>query len=82
MSKKNNLGRRKRQYEFELRREKEQLEKLAKKLQARKSKMKVDGTEKKKKKGASGFTVGKKKLKTRLTPLAKAKASQAMEVDK
>lgn len=44
--------------------------------------LKVDGTEKKKKKGASGFTVGKKKLKTRLTPLAKAKASQAMEVDK
>ncbi|KAL8119100.1 uncharacterized protein LOC141661202 [Apium graveolens] len=80
MSKKNNLGRRKRQYEFELRREKEQLEKLAQKLQAKKNKMKVDGMEKKKKKGAS-FTVGKKKLKTRLTPLAKAKAAQAMELD-
>lgn len=41
----------------------------------------MDGTEKKKKKGASGFTVGKKKLKTRMTPLAKAKAAQAMELD-
>lgn len=42
----------------------------------------MDGSEKKKKKGASGFSVGKKKLKTKLTPLAKAKAAQAMEVDK
>ena len=33
----------------------------------------------KKKKG--GFSVGKKKLKTKLTPTAKAKAAQAMELD-
>lgn len=41
----------------------------------------VDGSSSKKK-GGSGFQVGKKKLKTKLTPLAKAKAAQAMEVDK
>ncbi|KAL3649550.1 hypothetical protein CASFOL_005953 [Castilleja foliolosa] len=46
--------------------------------------MKVDGSSSKnKKKGGSGFQVGKKRLKTKfLTPLAKAKAAQAMEVDK
>ncbi|KAE9460102.1 hypothetical protein C3L33_07984, partial [Rhododendron williamsianum] len=44
----------------------------------------VDGNDKKNKKmkGASGFQVGKRKLKTKLTALAKAKAAQAMEVDK
>lgn len=40
----------------------------------------MDGSNKKK--GGSGFQVGKKKLKTKLTPLAKAKAAQAMELDK
>ena len=40
---------------------------------------KVDGSGKKKK---GGFSVGKKKLKTKLTPAAKAKAAQAMELDK
>lgn len=44
--------------------------------------IKVDGSEKKKKKGASGFAVGKKKVKTKMTPLMKSKAAQAMEVDK
>ncbi|XP_010414961.1 PREDICTED: uncharacterized protein LOC104701033 isoform X1 [Camelina sativa] len=39
---------------------------------------KVDGSGKKK---AGGFSVGKKKLKTKLTPAAKAKAAQAMELD-
>ncbi|WMV10139.1 hypothetical protein MTR67_003524 [Solanum verrucosum] len=43
--------------------------------------MKVDGKDKKKK-GANEFQVGKKKLKTRMTPLAKAKATQAMEIEK
>ena len=43
--------------------------------------MKVDGKDKKKK-GGNGFQVGKKKLKTRMTPLAKAKAAQAMEIEK
>ncbi|KAD4178067.1 hypothetical protein E3N88_26658 [Mikania micrantha] len=82
MSKKNNLSLRKKQHEFELRREQEERQKKAKKLQAKKNKMKVDGSaSKKKKKGSSGFMVGKKKLKTRMTPLAKAKAAQAMEVD-
>ncbi|XP_009596264.1 uncharacterized protein LOC107810177 [Nicotiana tabacum] len=81
MSKKNDLGRRKRQHEFNLRKEKAEKEKLEKKLQAKKNKMKVDGKDKKKT-GGSGFQVGKKKLKTKLTPLAKAKAAQAMEVDK
>ncbi|KAF3554302.1 hypothetical protein F2Q69_00010783 [Brassica cretica] len=38
----------------------------------------VDGSGKKKK---GGFSVGKKKLKTKLTPAAKAKAAQAMELD-
>ncbi|KAL8263475.1 hypothetical protein R6Q59_021605 [Mikania micrantha] len=80
MSKKNNLSLRKKQHEFELRREQEERQKKAKKLQAKKNKMKVDGSaSKKKKKGSSGFMVGKKKLKTRMTPLAKAKAAQAME---
>lgn len=41
----------------------------------------VDGKDKKKK-GGSGFQVGKKKLKTKMTPLAKAKAAQAMEIEK
>ncbi|XP_009342512.1 uncharacterized protein LOC103934488 [Pyrus x bretschneideri] len=80
MSKKNDLARRKRQHEFELKREKEEREKKAKKLQAKKSKMKVDGNEKKTKGG--GFKVGKKKFKTKMTALNKAKAAQAMEVDK
>ncbi|XP_042001795.1 uncharacterized protein LOC121751139 [Salvia splendens] len=80
MSKKNDLGRRKRQHDFDLKREKEAREKKEKKLNAKKNKMKVDGSSKKK--GGGGFQVGKKKLKTRMTPLAKAKAAQAMEVDK
>ncbi|KAH6779870.1 hypothetical protein C2S52_011107 [Perilla frutescens var. hirtella] len=82
MSKKNDLGRRKRLHDFDLRREKEEKDKKEKKLQAKKNKMKVDGSSSKKKKGGSGFQVGKKRLKTKLTPLAKAKAAQAMEVDK
>lgn len=41
----------------------------------------VDGNDKKKK-GGSGFQVGKRKVKTKLTALAKAKAAQAMELDK
>ncbi|KAI3969035.1 hypothetical protein C5167_004410 [Papaver somniferum] len=81
MSKKNNLSRRKNQYEFDLRREKEEKEKRAKKLQAKKGKMKVDGSAKKKK-GSSGFQVGKKKVKTKMTALNKAKAAQAMDLDK
>ncbi|KAI3952044.1 hypothetical protein MKX01_004277 [Papaver californicum] len=82
MSKKNNLSRRKNQYEFDLRREKEEKEKKAKKLQAKKGKMKVDGSSCKKKKGSSGFQVGKKKVKTKMTALNKAKAAQAMDLDK
>lgn len=39
---------------------------------------KVDGSGKKKK---GGFSVGKKKLKTKLTPAAKAKAAQAMDLE-
>ncbi|KAL0002491.1 hypothetical protein SO802_016272 [Lithocarpus litseifolius] len=81
MSKKNNLARRKNQYAFDLKREKEEKEKLAKKLQAKKNKMKVDRSDKKKK-GGSGFQVGKRKVKTKLTALTKAKAAQAMELDK
>lgn len=42
--------------------------------------MKVDGGDKKQKK-MSKFKVGKKKVKTKLTALAKAKAAQAMELD-
>lgn len=42
----------------------------------------MDGTVKKKKRVASGFAVGKRKVKTKLTPLAKAKAAHAMEIDK
>lgn len=44
----------------------------------------MDGSEKKKnkKRVASGFALGKKKVKTKLTPMAKAKAAHAMEVDK
>ncbi|MCD7453342.1 hypothetical protein HAX54_020640 [Datura stramonium] len=60
MSKKNDLGRRKRQHEFNLRRKKK--EKLDKKLQAKKNKMKVDGKDKKKK-GGSGFQVEKQQAK-------------------
>ncbi|KAL9253046.1 hypothetical protein AKJ16_DCAP03627 [Drosera capensis] len=41
----------------------------------------VDGSEKKKK-GRRKFQVGKKKVKTKLTALTKAKAAQAMEIDK
>ncbi|RZC72517.1 hypothetical protein C5167_047993 [Papaver somniferum] len=81
MSKKNNLYRRKNQYEFDLRREKEEKERRAKKLQAKKGKMKVDGSAKKKK-GSTGFQVGKKKVKTKMTALNKAKAAQAMDLDK
>ncbi|EXC06832.1 hypothetical protein L484_017298 [Morus notabilis] len=40
----------------------------------------VDGSGRKK--SRSGFQVGKRKVKTKLTALAKAKAEQAMEVDK
>lgn len=36
----------------------------------------------KKKKGGSGFQVGRRKVTTKLSALAKAKAEQAMEVDK
>ncbi|KAL6912317.1 hypothetical protein ACP4OV_001122 [Aristida adscensionis] len=79
MSKKNNLAKRKKQHEFDLQREKEAKEKQAKKLQAKKSKMKIDGGDKKRKGGK--FKVGKK-VKTKLSALAKAKAAQAMEVDK
>lgn len=43
--------------------------------------LQVDGSGKKKN-GAGGFQVGKRKLKTKLTALAKAKAAQAMELDK
>ncbi|KAJ0259148.1 hypothetical protein HA466_0055400 [Hirschfeldia incana] len=77
MSKKNNLAKRKKQHEYNLQKEKEIQDKKIKKLHANKNKMKVDG---KKKRG--GFSVGKKKLKTKLTPAAKAKAAQAMELDK
>uniref|UniRef100_I1P5Q9 Uncharacterized protein n=1 Tax=Oryza glaberrima TaxID=4538 RepID=I1P5Q9_ORYGL len=59
--------------------EKEAKEKLAKKLQAKKSKMKIDGDVKRK---GGKFKVGKKKVKTKLSALTKAKAAQAMEVDK
>lgn len=41
--------------------------------------LQVDGSGKNKK---GGFQVGKRKLKTKLTATAKAKAAQAMEVDK
>lgn len=80
MSKKNNLSKRKNLHKFELQKEKEAKEKKAQKLQAKKNKMKVDGNGKKKKNG--GFQVGKRKLKTKLTELSKAKVAQAMEVDK
>ncbi|XP_062220807.1 uncharacterized protein LOC133920150 [Phragmites australis] len=80
MSKKNNLAKRKKQHEFDLQREKEAKEKQSKKLQAKKSKMKIDGGEMNRKGGK--FKVGKKKVKTKLTALTKAKAAQAMEVDK
>ncbi|XP_048332677.2 uncharacterized protein LOC125423144 [Ziziphus jujuba] len=81
MSKKNNLARRKKQHEFDLRREKQERETQKKKLQAKKNKMKVDGGVDKQKKGGRRFQVGKRKVKTKLTALAKAKAVQAMEVD-
>ncbi|KAI3937684.1 hypothetical protein MKW98_028026 [Papaver atlanticum] len=64
--------------EVDLRREKEAREKETKKLQAKKGKMKVDGSAKKKK-GSSGFQVGKKKVETKMTALNKAKA---MNLDK
>lgn len=40
----------------------------------------IDGGEKKRKGGQ--FKVGKRKVKTKLSALTKAKAAQAMEVDK
>lgn len=43
----------------------------------------VDGSDMKRKGKNSGrFQVGKKKVKTKLSALAKAKAAQAMEIDK
>ncbi|KAK7349524.1 hypothetical protein VNO77_06960 [Canavalia gladiata] len=80
MSKKNNLAKRKKQHEFDLRREKQEKEKKEKKLRTKKNKMKVDGSGKKKFEG--GFQVGKRKVKTKLTAVAKAKVAQAMELDK
>ncbi|XP_054785401.1 uncharacterized protein LOC129291875 [Prosopis cineraria] len=82
MSKKNNLAKRKKQHVFDLQREKLEKEKKEKKLVAKKNKMKVDGSDKTKKRAASGFQVGKRKVKTKLTAVAKAKAAQAMELDK
>lgn len=64
MSKKNNLVLRRRQHEFNLQKEKQENEKREKKLQANKN-MKVDDN--KKTKGKSGFCIGKKKLKMKLT---------------
>ncbi|KAI4372351.1 hypothetical protein MLD38_010593 [Melastoma candidum] len=85
MSKKNNLSLRRKQHEFDLRREKEDREKKEKKLQANKNKMKVEGKGMKKKNkrmgAAGGFQVGKRKVKTKLTALAKARVAQAMELD-
>ncbi|KAL8162492.1 hypothetical protein V2J09_013981 [Rumex salicifolius] len=79
MSKKNSIAKRKTQHEYDLRREKVEKEKKEKKLHAKKNQMKVDGGNKKK--GGSSFKVGKKKVKTKLTALTKAKAAQAMELD-
>ncbi|CAH2057783.1 unnamed protein product [Thlaspi arvense] len=79
MSKKNNLAKRKKQHEYNLQKEKEIQDKKIKKLQTNKNKMKVDGSGKKKK---GGFLVGNKRLKTKLNRAAKAKAAQAMELDK
>nr|ACU15433.1 unknown [Glycine max] len=70
MSKKNNLAKRKKQYEFDLQREKQEKIKKEQKLHAKKNKMKVDGSDKKKK-GGSGFQVGKREVKTKLTALLK-----------
>ncbi|WOL17129.1 hypothetical protein Cni_G25918 [Canna indica] len=81
MSKKNNLAKRKKQHKFDLQREKEEREKKAKKLQVKKSKMKVDGSDMNTKKSKGMFRVGKK-VKTKLSNLTKAKAAQAMELDK
>ncbi|KAF9687812.1 hypothetical protein SADUNF_Sadunf02G0132000 [Salix dunnii] len=76
------LARRRRQHKFELQREKELQEKQQQKLQAKKNKMKVHGKDKKKqKKGGGGFQVGKRKVKTKLSALAKAKVDQAMQLD-
>ncbi|KAI9109815.1 hypothetical protein K1719_018856 [Acacia pycnantha] len=80
MSKKNNLAKRKKQHVFDLQREKLEKEKKGKKLTAKKNMMKVDGSGKTKKRG--GFQVGKRKVKTKLTAVAKAKAAQAMEIEK
>lgn len=46
--------------------------------------LQIDSGDKKKKnkKGSGGFKVGKRKVKTKLSALAKAKLAQAMEVDK
>ncbi|KAG6519829.1 uncharacterized protein LOC122053175 [Zingiber officinale] len=79
MSKKNNLAKRKKQHEFDLKREKEEREKKEKKLQAKKNNMKVDGSAMKRR-NKGRFRVGK--VKTKLSNLAKAKAAQAMELDK
>ncbi|XP_074586621.1 uncharacterized protein LOC141842312 [Curcuma longa] len=79
MSKKNNLAKRKKQHEFDLKREKEEREKKEKKLHAKKNKMKVDGSALKRRDNGK-FRVGK--VKTKLSKLAKAKAAQAMELDK
>ncbi|KAI3992436.1 hypothetical protein MKX01_022527 [Papaver californicum] len=71
MSKKNNLSRRKNQYGFDLRREKKEREK------------KVDrSSSSSKKKGSTGFQVGKKKVKTKMIAFNKAKAAQAMDLNK
>ncbi|KAJ1403550.1 hypothetical protein SESBI_27258 [Sesbania bispinosa] len=77
MSKKNNLAKRKKQHEFDLR--STLLPSISPPIQIHVSM--VDGSDKKKK-GGSGFQVGKRKLKTKMTALAKAKAAQAMELDK
>ncbi|KAI3882830.1 hypothetical protein MKX03_016626 [Papaver bracteatum] len=53
--------------------EKKEREKETKKLQAKEGKMKMDGSAKKKK-GSSGFQVGKKKVETKKTALNEAKA--------
>ncbi|KMZ64222.1 hypothetical protein ZOSMA_37G01040 [Zostera marina] len=79
MSKKNSLSRRKNQYEFDLRREKAERDKKAMKLKTKSSKMKVDGTKKKIKRG---FKVGKKKIKTKMSASTKAEIAQSMQVDK
>ncbi|KAG0474629.1 hypothetical protein HPP92_014315 [Vanilla planifolia] len=82
MSKKNNLAKRRKQHEFDLQREKQEKEKKEKKLHAKKFKMKIDGVHKKRKKSKLGFRVGKRKMQIKLSALTKAKAAQAMDLDK